>query len=88
MKHGWTTFLAVLGTTVGVILLAVLKINPPSQTVLRTIAGIAWPLLLLIAYFLYYLVRATNYLTHKILLGWRDGFCRQGSADHDCGPLA
>jgi hypothetical protein len=58
VKHGRTTILAIAGAVLGVVLLAILKINPTSQTLLRTIAGITWPLLLLVAYILFYLIEA------------------------------
>jgi hypothetical protein len=66
VSHGWgsvkahmkSTVLAVLGAVVGVIILAMLQINPSSQTALRTLAGITWPLLLLVVYFVFYLVKA------------------------------
>jgi hypothetical protein len=58
MRHGTATILAVCSAVAGVILLAVLRINPASQNLPRTIAGITWPLLLLVGYFLYYVVQA------------------------------
>ena len=58
MSHARTTVVAVCSAIVGVIALAVFKINPSSQNLLRTIAGIAWPMLLLIGYFLVYVLAA------------------------------
>jgi hypothetical protein len=58
VMHGKITALAVVGTIVSVILLAKFQINPSSQTLLRTLAGIAWPVLLLMVYVLVYVVRA------------------------------
>jgi hypothetical protein len=58
LTHGRTTLLAVVGAIVSVLALAAFQINPPNQTLLRSMAGIAWPLLLLIGYFLFYVLRA------------------------------
>ena len=63
--HARATVITCVGVVVGVVLLAVWQINPSSQTLLRTIAGIAWPLLLLLGYFLFYVVIAPWKLHEK-----------------------
>lgn len=52
------SLLAVGSSVVGVILLSEFDVNPSSQTWIRTIAGVAWPLGLLIVYLVFHALRA------------------------------
>lgn len=57
-RHVLATVLALLSVTAGTILLAMYRVNPPSQTWTRTALGAAWPLAIFVLYLLWYAVRA------------------------------
>ena len=56
--YGKSTVLAVISSVVGVGLLAYFHVNPSSQIFVRTVAGAASTLLILVAYFLIHVIRA------------------------------